>query len=90
MVNKHTDKRGLTKINKEKKKEEKKYTCHDCKYAYQPHEKGADGNYFLVKCKLYNITKDERYRWSKFVDQEACISFEKTNIKLNLNSKLNF
>lgn len=76
------------------KKEEKSVKeinhCVDCEYAFDPHEKGADGLFFLVKCKQYQLTGEERFRWSHFTDQVACDKFKKRNLRLDLDPNNDF
>lgn len=47
--------------------------CKDCIHATDFHEIGADGNYFLCKCKFSNR--------SRFLVKDACPNFKKDGTK---------
>lgn len=72
------DNRGLKRVTVvEEKKKEVRGTCLTCKHAYNPHELNLEGKYFLCKCRLDPP-------WSKFVNKDSCIRYEKADRPLDL------
>lgn len=49
-------------------KEKSTKVCVNCVHAHSPHELGANGEYFLVKCDISE--------WSKFARKDTCVRFE--------------
>lgn len=47
------------------------YTCRDCAFSYDWHEKGADGRLFLCRCVHHKGGK-----YSKFLSDLQCKHFE--------------
>ena len=65
------DKRGLRRFVDDKVAEaETGGFCGTCVHACDPHEVGADGRYFLCKCRIHKP-------WSRFVESDTCADYEK-------------
>lgn len=48
------------------------YTCRNCTFSYDWHEKGADGKPFMCRCAYHTGGK-----YSKFLSDKQCEHFEK-------------
>lgn len=77
-----TYKRPPVKVDKKPKVEEK-HLCRDCSHHYGDFQRNADGKPFLCHCDLGDKAPvkcpTDFTKFYKFLDDEACIKFNKIN-----------